>query len=148
MKPATIVKIILFCAGVLATTIGAMILIAPVLFYQSYDIDLAGKVDLLNEMRASGSGLLVCGLVITLGSFIKSLKYPAAIVSTCLYLSYGFSRLASMALDGAPTPGLVQAMILEFIVGFACALCVLWVYWGTLRGMPRDAVSIQHRSHQ
>ena len=145
MKPATIVKTILFCAGLLATAIGAMILIAPVLFYEGYDIDVAGKVDLLNEMRASGGGLLMCGLVITLGSILRSLTYPAAIISTCLYLSYGFSRLIGIALDGPPSSGLVQAMILEIIVGVACALCALWCYRASQLDM---STSFQHRLHQ
>jgi len=148
MKSETIVKIVLLCAGLLATAIGLMLLTAPVTFYKGYDFGLAGNVDLLNEIRASSGGLLMCGLVITLGSFLKPLTYPASIVSTCLYLSYGFSRLISMALDGTPSSGLVQAMVLEIIVGFACALCTLWCYRISWSGMPRDATFIQSRVHQ
>jgi len=128
MKTITIIRINLLFAGLLATVIGTLILVAPVIFYEGYDIDLAGKVDLLNETRASGGGLLVYGLLITFGSFLKPLMFSAAIASTCLYLSYGFSRLISITLDGVPTTGLVQAMILEIIVGLACALCTLTYY--------------------
>jgi hypothetical protein len=57
-----------------------------------------------------------CGL----GAFVDKLTFTSIVVSTLLYLSYGLSRILSMAIDGMPAEGLVQAAALEIVIGLVC----------------------------
>lgn len=65
-------------AGLLAAGIGGMILFTPIFFYSANNIDLVDKINFLNEVRASGGSLLVGGLFIAAGSFIRRITFLAA----------------------------------------------------------------------
>ena len=106
-------------AGLVGAALGTMILFAPVAFYAGYDIAPAGQVNLLNELRSHGLSLLGAGLFIAAGAFLPRLAGPAAILAPALYLSYGFSRLLAMALDGIPASSLMLAAALEVAIGLA-----------------------------
>jgi hypothetical protein len=54
-------------------------------------------------------------------------------LAALIYLSYALTRGLSMALDGAPAAGLVQAAALEGLVGAAC-LAVIAVRLAPARG--------------
>jgi len=125
MKSSKVLKVILFISGLIAVGVGATILIMPVTFYASSGINLNGDVSLLNEVRASGGALLACGLVITLGAFIAKLTFTSIVLSTLLYLSYGLSRMMSMIIDGMPVDALIQAVILELVIGFVCVVALI-----------------------
>jgi hypothetical protein len=45
--------------------------------------------------------------------------------ASVVYLSYGLSRLLSMAMDGLPHSGLVSAAGIELGIGAACLLALL-----------------------
>ena len=122
MKNSKVLKVILFISGLIAISIGATILTMPVDFYAASGINLNGDVSLLNEVRASGGALLACGLLITLGAFVDRLTFTSAVISTLLYLSYGLSRLMSMLIDGMPGDALIQAVILELVIGLVCVV--------------------------
>jgi len=119
MKNSNVLKTILILSGLIASGIGAAILIAPVTFYATYGIELGSNVSLLNEIRAPGGALLASGLLIISGAFVDKLAFTAVVVSTLLYLSYGLSRVMSIAIDGMPVEGLVQAAVLEIAIGLA-----------------------------
>lgn len=120
MKNSIVLKIILFISGLIAIGIGGTILTMPVAFYATNGINLEGNINLLNEIRASGGALLASGILIILGAFITKLTFTSTVISTLLYLSYGLSRILSIVLDGMPSEGLVQAVILELIIGLFC----------------------------
>ena len=49
---------------------------------------------------------------------------PTALAAM-IYLSYAGSRFVSMLLDGMPAEGLVQAAVLEAVIGLACLAFLL-----------------------
>ena len=125
MTNSKVLKAILFISGLIAIGIGATILLTPVSFYAASGISLNGNVSLLNEVRASGGALLACGILIMLGAFISKLTFTAIVMSTLLYLSYGFSRFLIMSVDGMPVEALIQAVILEFGIGLICVVAFM-----------------------
>lgn len=50
---------------------------------------------------------------------IKAVLFISGLIAT-LYLSYGFSRILSTAIDGVPAEGLVQSTALEIVIGLVC----------------------------
>lgn len=119
------VKAILLISGIIATVIGGAILAVPTAFYATYGIEPGANVNLLNEMRASGGGLLASGILILSGVFVARMSFTSLVVSTLLYLSYGLSRVLSMVMDGVPIEGLVQSAVLEIIIGLVCVFALV-----------------------
>lgn len=119
------IRTYLLIGGVIATGLGAMILLAPVAFYAGYGIDPAGQVNLLNELRSHGLSLLGAGLFIGFGAFRSRLTYAALIVSTVLYLAYGLSRLVAIAMDGLPSSSLLLTGGFEIVMGLAGLALIL-----------------------
>jgi len=120
MKNSKVLKSILILSGLIAAGVGAAILFSPVAFYASYGIELGSDVSLLNETRAPAGALLAIGILIMSGAFVDRLVFTATVVSSLLFLSYGLSRVISIAIDGMPVEGLVQAAVLEIVMGLAC----------------------------
>lgn len=120
MKNSSLLKVILIISGLVATGIGGAILFLPTAFYATNGIELGGNISLLNEVRAPGGALLASGILIVLGAFVTNLTFISLVVSTLLYLSYGLSRTVSIAIDGIPSEGLVQAAALEMVIGLVC----------------------------
>jgi uncharacterized membrane protein HdeD (DUF308 family) len=125
MKISNVIKTVLILSGLISLVIGNAILFNPVGFYSTYDIELAGNISLLNEIRAPGGALLASGILIMLGAFVDKLTFTSLVVSTLLYLSYGLSRILSMAIDGMPAEGLVQAAVLEIAIGLVCVFILV-----------------------
>ena len=117
MQNSRALKIILFISGLIGAGVGTAILFAPVAFFATNDIALGDNAGLLSEIRAPGGALLACGILILSGAFVTRLAYISAALSGLLYLSYGFSRILSIAIDGLPGNGLVAVTILEIIIG-------------------------------
>ena len=125
MKNSKVLKVILFISGLVAISVGGAILIMPESFYAASGISLNGNVSLLNEIRASGGMIFVVGVIIMAGVYVAKLTYAATIISILLYLTYGLSRLMSMAIDGIPAEALIQAVILEIIIGLLCVFAFM-----------------------
>jgi hypothetical protein len=66
---------------------------------------------------------------------VRSQADTALWLAALIYLSYAVSRSASMAFDGIPAAGLVQAAALEGIVGLACLVVLM------IRRMPTGKVA-------
>ena len=125
MKNSKVLKTILFLSGLIASGIGAAILFTPVAFYTGSGIMLGEDISLLSDIRAAGAGLLALGAMIMSGAFIAKLTFTSAVISTLVYLSYGLSRIMSIAIDGLPVDALVQAMVLEIIIGLVGVFALL-----------------------
>ncbi|MFC1672870.1 DUF4345 domain-containing protein [Pseudomonadota bacterium] len=108
---------VLSISGLIAIGFGGTILIAPEAFYATYGITLGHDPSQLNEIRASGGALLGLGLVIAAGAIWSQLTFASIVASSAVYLSYGLSRLVSLALDGSPNDGLIVAAVLELGIG-------------------------------
>jgi hypothetical protein len=125
VKSSKVVKSILLISGLIGSGIGASILFTPVAFYATYGIAMGDNFGLLNEIRASGGALLASGLLIMSGAFVDKLAFTAIVVSTLLYLSYGLSRVMSIAIDGVPAEGFVESAALEIVIGLACIFALV-----------------------
>lgn len=124
-KLALTQKALLFVSGALLVLIGTLTLASPVEFYASNEIELGTNVSLLNELKAPAGMLLVTGLFMVGAIFVGRLADTAVALAALIYLSYAASRFGSMAFDGVPAAGLVQAASLEAIIGLACLAVLL-----------------------
>ena len=114
---------------------GTFILASPVDFYASNNIELGANVSLLNELKAPAGFLLAAGVFMIGAIFVHSQADAALWLAALIYLSYAGSRFMSMAFDGVPAAGLVQAAALEGIVGIACLAVMM------IRRMPAGKVA-------
>lgn len=126
MKKFRTVQILLIVAGIIGIGVGGAQLLIPVAFESSASINLGNNSSLLSEIRAAGGTLLVAGILIMAGAFIPRITYSSVALSALFYLSYGLSRILSMAIDGMPSESLVMATVAEIIVG----ILSLWVFSG------------------
>jgi uncharacterized protein with PQ loop repeat len=60
-----------------------------------------------------------------LGAFVAKLTFTSAVISIVMYLSYGISRILSIAVDGMPAEGLVLATVVEIIIGLVGVFALL-----------------------
>lgn len=131
---------LLLASGLLATAIAATILFAPEAFYAGYGIDIGTNVSLANEMKAPMGMLLLAGLFILVGAFRAELAIPSLTIATITFLSFGLSRVLSMAIDGMPDGGLVSAAVLEIAIGIICFIDLVYISRNRFR--HRDAYSV------
>ena len=117
-------KLLLLIAGSVLITVAALIFVFPADFYAANRIDLGANVNLLNELKAPAGLLLAAGLFMIVAIFVNSQADTALLLAALVYLSYAGSRFISMAMDGVPVTGLVQAAVLEGIIGLACLAAV------------------------
>jgi hypothetical protein len=113
-------KALLLASGLIAAGIAAMILVAPNAFYQGYGIEISANVSLANELKAPAGALLMAGILMMVGAFKAGFTIPSLAIAAAVYLSYGLSRILSMAIDGAPHSGLVSAAAIEVVIGAVC----------------------------
>lgn len=125
MKNSIVLKVILVISGLIGVVVGGAILLTPVAFHAASGIELGGNTSLLNEIRAPGGALLASGILILSGAFLTELTFTSIVLSTLLYLSYGLSRIISMVADGKPAETLMQATVLEIIIGLVCAFALV-----------------------
>jgi hypothetical protein len=125
MKNSIVLKVILVISGLIGVVIGGAILLAPVAFHATSGIELGGNTSLLSEIRAPGGAILASGILILSGAFLSELTFTSIVLSTLLYLSYGLSRIISMVADGKPAETLIQATVLEIMIGLVCAFALV-----------------------
>jgi len=124
-KALVVRKLVLLVSGIVAIGIAVMILFAHDAFYAAYGIELAGKTNLTNELKAPAGVLFVAGLFMLAGMLRTEWITASLFVATAVYLSYGLSRFLSITVDGMPHEGLVGAAFFEIAVGAACLLALL-----------------------
>ena len=111
---------LLLVAGALLILVSGFILASPAEFYAANRIELGANPNLINELKAPAGLLLAAGLFMIGAIFVRSQADTALWLASLIYLSYAGSRFLSMAFDGLPAAGLVQAAALEGVVGLAC----------------------------
>ncbi len=107
-------------SGLIATMIGALILIDPVAFHVSAGIDVGSQTALTNELKAAGSTVLMTGILALTAIALVRLRATALIVSALVYGSYGLGRVWSFLADGIPNTALVSIAVLELVIAAAC----------------------------
>jgi hypothetical protein len=128
-------KLILGVAGLAALGIGLAILTVPAGFYGTYGIELGADPNLLSELRAPGANLAVLGAIILLGAFRQSMTRLSAAIGGLVFLAYALGRIVSMALDGMPSSGLIEATVIELVIG---GLCIATFWLGQSRKEETD----------
>ena len=124
-RPSLFVRLLLLASALVASGVGASILIAPAWFHAANGIDLGVDPSLWSEVRAPGAALLALGALIGCGAFVPTFTVPSAAIAAAVYLSYGLARCVSLVIDGWPAPGLVGAMGIELALGGACLVFLL-----------------------
>lgn len=122
-----IARLVLFGSGLIAVAIAVAILFAPAAFYAGYGIEVTGDATLANELKAPAGALLIAGLVMFAGAARARFAVVSLTTAAVVYLSYGLSRLTSIAVDGMPHSGMVSAAGVELVVGAICLLTLLQV---------------------
>lgn len=113
---------LLLASGLIATGIAATILAAPDPFYAGFGIDVGSNASLANELKAPAGTLLVAGLLMLVGVVKPRYAVTSLAVGSVIYLSYGLTRLLSIAVDGFPHGALVSAAMLELALGAVCLM--------------------------
>ncbi len=117
MRTSKVLKAILIVLGLLLIAIGLWRLFDPIGFFQNSGITLDNQAGLLSEARATGGAVVGFGLLILLGAFIQKLSYTSTIAAIVLFLGFGIARLIGFAMDGNPGDGVIQGIIIEFVLG-------------------------------
>ena len=128
-------KLTLGIAGLAALGIGLAIVTAPASFYATYGIALGSDPNLLSELRAPGANLAALGALILAGAFRQGMQRLATFLGATVFLAHAFGRIVSMVLDGMPSSGLVQAALIELLIG---GLCVALLWRGTSRSAANE----------
>ena len=115
-------RLILVASGMIAVAIAATILFAPDAFYAGYGIRVGGNATLANELKAPAGALLAAGLLMFVGAFRREYAAFSLTTAVVVYLSYGLSRVTSIAIDGIPHSGMIDAAIIELMIGAVCLL--------------------------
>jgi hypothetical protein len=117
MKKSKVLSAYLTLSGLLLTVIGGSTLLMPVVVKASSGIDLAGNVNLLNDVRGGGALLLALALTTLVGAFSNLMRFTSTLLSVILFLSIGIGRIFSIVADGMPVESLIKATVVEFVVG-------------------------------
>lgn len=125
-------KTALGISGITSLGIGASILAAPHAFYASYGITPGSDPNLLSELRATGAGLGVLGVIMLFGVFRKTPSQTAIVAALTVFLAFPAGRAVSMVADGMPSSGIMGALAFE--LGLA-ALCLFAFRPGTNRAL-------------
>jgi hypothetical protein len=125
MKNSKGLKVILFCLGLVLLVLGTWRLTMPVEFYAHHNLDLGSDPSMISEARGAGGVVVGFGVVILLGALFASLRFTSTIAAVVVFLSYGFARLLSIALDGMPGEVTLQGIVFEFIFGLLGVFALL-----------------------
>ncbi len=115
-------KIILSIAGMIGIAVGSGLLFFPVSFEASAGIVLHKDVNLLSDIRAMGGNVLISGILIFSGVLKKNLEAYSLFLAVVIYLSYGFSRVYAICVDGLPNQSFVVVTISEIVIGSFAAV--------------------------
>jgi hypothetical protein len=122
-------------AGLTALVIGASILVAPHGFYASYGITLGHDPSLMSELRAPGAGLAALGLMMLLGNLNRTWLPVSIAVALAVYIAFPVGRLVSLAIDGAPSGGILVALCAELGIAAVCLLAFRRRLWPQAAGL-------------
>ncbi len=116
---------VLALAGFTAMLVGGLISLGPLEFYEGYGIPLAGNIDMLSELRATGTNLAVLGAVMLLGAFRLALRSLALATSLMVFSAFTGGRILSLLVDGRPGSGVLLALLIEATIAALCLLVFL-----------------------
>ncbi len=122
MKQFFFPRFFLVLAGLIGFSVGVGQLFFPIAFEASSGILLDTDINLLSEFRSAGGSLVLLGIVIVSGAFIRPLVKYALFLVSVLYLGYGLARVYAFVVDGIPNELFIVVTSAEVIIGFAALL--------------------------
>ena len=122
MTSPTLQRSALALSSLIALGIGAAILFAPSDFYAMSAVTLPNDVNLLNDLRAFGGGLVAVAVFISLGLFYRSLIFPALIAAAIVFAGFGLARIWSITADGLPDATYMWVLVIELVVAAVAAI--------------------------
>lgn len=108
-------------SGLIAMGIGAAILFAPATFYGLSEVTLPDDVNLLNDIRAFGGGLVAAAVFISLGLVQRNLILPSLVAAAIVFAGFGLARIWAISVDGVPAATYVWVLIIELFVAALAA---------------------------
>ena len=106
----------LFVSGIILTAIGSPFMLAPQTFLAMSEVFVEQDPGLMSEITAQSGVLGITGLFLVLSAIKLRFANAGLIFGAFVYGSYGFSRLVSMHLHGAPSDTLVVVAYFELCV--------------------------------
>ena len=122
MTSPTLQRSALALSSLIALGIGAAILFAPSDFYALSAVTLPSDVNLLNDLRAFGGGLVAVAVFISLGLFYRSLIFPALIAAAIVFAGFGLARIWAITADGLPDATYMWVLVIELAVAAVAAI--------------------------
>lgn len=118
-------RVALAASGAMLGLIGGVLFVSPQAFLASSGVLVGRDPGLMSELAAPAGILLVTGGLMMFGAVRRRFARAGLGAGAIVYGTYGAGRLVSMALHGAPQPGLITATLIE--LGIAALLAVLWM---------------------
>ncbi|MEM6725769.1 MAG: DUF4345 family protein [Bacteroidota bacterium] len=84
-------------------------------------------IDLVNEIRAVGTVLLLGGILILLGINLPGFRQASFVVANLLFAGIVLGRLISFGVDGKPSPMVIKLTILELTLAVLNLICCVRV---------------------
>ena len=122
MTSPTLQRSALALSSLIALGIGAAILFAPSDFYAMSAVTLPNDVNLLNDLRAFGGGLVAVAVFSSLGLFYRSLIFPALIAAAIVFAGFGLARIWAITADGLPDATYMWVLVIELVVAAVAAI--------------------------
>ena len=121
-----LMRILLLSGALTAIVLAFAILLVPGPFYAGYEINTAGQVSLLNELKAPALLILIAGRTQAAGVWRPGWMRQGTMAGAVLFLSFGLSRTFSILIDGLPSAGLLWVLAAEMALGMLFALALWW----------------------
>lgn len=111
------IKSYLFVAGLVMLLVGIYIAITTMEYMAAISpTNDMTSINLLSDLRGMGGVLLVLGTYVFISTFYAAWQWPALIIATAIYASFGIFRSLSLALDGMPETEIMIAYLIEVVM--------------------------------
>ncbi|WP_337661080.1 DUF4345 domain-containing protein [Erythrobacter sp. Alg231-14] len=109
-------RIVLAATGAILIGIGSWIMAAPTIILATSEVIVEHDAGLMSEVTAPSGMLVIVGAFMIVSAIKAHLASLGLAAGTVVYGSYGFSRMVSQYLHGAPSDSLVVVMYFELAV--------------------------------
>jgi hypothetical protein len=117
MKESMVFKVILIILALALLVFGGWRLVNPIGFLTFSGLELSYEAGFLSELRGAGGIIMVSGLVVGMGGFLRAWSRTSVLLAAIVFLPLGLGRLLGLALDGSPGAGVIQGMAIELVFG-------------------------------
>ena len=87
----------------------------------------APTIEMANEIRGMGAGMLLAGIVALLGIFMPRLKVTTFVIFSVMFVGMVSGRSVSLVLDGVPDENIFRALYFETILAVLNVSCLAYI---------------------